>query len=585
MNDEFSLYENGISHLLHALKGNSSQQLYRHALLMQMELAQNIAQARKYRPSRDQEADLNRILEQLIELSLLTTGKSFYEWCQTQPARKQKLRDLFAFAQANPAQDLLEAFIKLGARASKDQSLTGEDLLERYANVPLHAFFLYTSEDEAISSYILNNWDALDALSGTICDIHPLLEQFQSTKSAYEYIQTVDILKEASFCNLSQLPGLFFWDHAGGTAYISFGVEAKPTHIKNVLRVVFEELYREPSLASINRAGHLLKQAENFVPSPQRFAESKPTRQKRHFSQLTRRTDIGIIIALQEEFDVFFPTIAKMQHAESDPESGISFFRFDVPSGGNETSPYHCVSSLLGRTGPTTAAMVTQRMIDLYQPDTFVILGIAAGIHPDIRLGDVIVADSIDSYTDRGKLDERNYNNNAFSLSFSGQVYQCSSDLLHRLHTFKYQYRSAYERWRRSSNRFWKKNLTEALQSSLISTGNLHLPVTYTIGPLASGPLVIASSSFKELLLQRNRSLLGIEMEASGVLAALNQTISQRRSLVLRGVSDFGDERKTELDQVQQGILRQFAMYNTVQLFWKLLEVRLFPQNFSPSIL
>ncbi len=267
MSDEFTPYEYGISRLLAASKGESNQRLYRDTLLMQMQLANNIEQARKYGSSPDQRVDLHRILEYLIELSLSATGKSFAVWCQPQVTERQEQPDLSDMRREDLAQELMEAFIELENGPQTKQNLADEDLLERYASVPLHAVFLYTSEDEAISSYILDNWDALDSLSGAICDIHPLLEQFQQRSNAYEYIRNLDVVKEVSFNDLSQLPGLFFWDHAGQTAYVSFGIEAKPAQIKNVLRVVFKELYREPDLASIQRAKQILGQVQYIAPS------------------------------------------------------------------------------------------------------------------------------------------------------------------------------------------------------------------------------------------------------------------------------------------------------------------------------
>ncbi len=579
MSDEFTLYERGISHLLNALQTKSSQQFHQDILLVQFRLARNITRARIYGPEPSQDAELNKILEQLIELSLLVTGKSFYEWCQTPVSLKQEASDLSDMRREGFSQELLDTFIELGARPFKGQSLAHEDMLERYVSVPLHAVFLYTSEDKAVSSYILDNWGALDALSGSICDIHPILEQFQNANDAYNYVQQLDIVQKASFNTLSQLPGLFFWNHTGETAYLSFGAETKSTHITNVLRVVFEELRRDPTpgLVSVNRAKQILGQAQHL--SDQQSSMYRPFLQEQNGVKHINRADIGIIIALPEEFDVFFPTIARRQQAESDPQSGSSFYCFDAPTKVNPAQPYRCVASLLGRMGPMSAILATQRMMDLYQPLTYVVLGIAAGIHPDVCLGDVIIADSVDSYIDRGKLAGKD-DSGAFSLSLSGQVYQCSADLLHRLHAFKYHNSRIYRQWHQASARFWKKNpMEETPLQRLVQTGTLRLPVTYTIGPLASGPLVLASSSFKELLLRRNRSLLGVEMETGGILAALNQDLKQKRSLVLRGISDYGDERKAELDKIQQGILRQFAMHNTVQLFWKLLEAGIFQQN------
>ncbi len=223
-----------------------------------MELARNIAQTRRYGPPPGQEANLNRILDRLTALSLSTTGQSFYAWCQSQASRQREPLELSDIRTEGFSQDLLEAFIELGAQPERGQNLADEDPLERYRSVPLHAIFLYTSEDREVSSYILDHWDALDAISGTICDIHPILEQFQRGGSAYAYLKKIDILREAEICDVSQLPGIFFWDHAGQTAYLPFGMEAMSLQVKRALRVVFAELQREPTLASVQRASEIL---------------------------------------------------------------------------------------------------------------------------------------------------------------------------------------------------------------------------------------------------------------------------------------------------------------------------------------
>lgn len=286
----------------------------------------------------------------------------------------------------------------------------------------------------------------------------------------------------------------------------------------------------------------------------------------------TRSVDIGIIIALQEEFDVFFPTIQQAFTPEVDPDSGRHFFLF---RGNGTRHVYSCVVSLLGGMGHTDTAIMTESMLRLYQPRTIVMLGIAAGIHDDVRIGDVIVANSVDSYIDRGKIksDEQLHSS---SIQFSGQVYQCSADLLHFLQAFKYTHAHAYQQWCQSGSRTMKQ-LDNTMREELEAKGFLRFPITYQIGPLASGPLVVASSTFKNQLQQRNRSFLGIEMEAGGMMAVLHELIAGKRSLILRGVSDYGDERKKDLDTIKGNILRHYAMHNAVQLFWQLLGAEAFP--------
>ena len=85
------------------------------------------------------------------------------------------------------------------------------------------------------------------------------------------------------------------------------------------------------------------------------------------------------------------------------------------------------------------------------------------------------------------------------------------------------------------------------------------------------------SVAFKTWLKHRDRSYLALEMESMGVLSAIYKATPATGSLVLRGVSDYGDERKKELDAIGKGSLRQYAMHNALQLLWKLMELGVLP--------
>jgi hypothetical protein len=62
-------------------------------------------------------------------------------------------------------------------------------------------------------------------------------------------------------------------------------------------------------------------------------------------------------------------------------------------------------------------------------------------------------------------------------------------------------------------------------------------------------------------------------MEAAGIMAAVWDEIRPKRSLVLKGISDFADERKTDLDATRGGLFRRLAMRNCVRFLWLLLEI------------
>jgi hypothetical protein len=49
--------------------------------------------------------------------------------------------------------------------------------------------------------------------------------------------------------------------------------------------------------------------------------------------------------------------------------------------------------------------------------------------------------------------------------------------------------------------------------------------------------------------------------------------------MMLRGISDFGDKRKKELDKIGKGGLRRYAMGNAISLLWQLMEAGILPRR------
>lgn len=73
-------------------------------------------------------------------------------------------------------------------------------------------------------------------------------------------------------------------------------------------------------------------------------------------------------------------------------------------------------------------------------------------------------------------------------------------------------------------------------------------------GRIASGPLLVDSKSFKQLLSERDPLSLCLDMESGGFVAASECSIASKalyRSLVVRGISDLGDGTKRKDDDGQ----------------------------------
>ena len=102
-------------------------------------------------------------------------------------------------------------------------------------------------------------------------------------------------------------------------------------------------------------------------------------------------------------------------------------------------------------------------------------------------------------------------------------------------------------------------------------------------GHLASGPTVGAAPAFKDWLKTRDRKYLALEMETGGLMAAVYEQADPKRTLILRGISDDGDEHKEELDKMGEGAFRRYAMHNAIQLLWRFFDAGILPHNTPPK--
>jgi len=97
-------------------------------------------------------------------------------------------------------------------------------------------------------------------------------------------------------------------------------------------------------------------------------------------------------------------------------------------------------------------------------------------------------------------------------------------------------------------------------------------------GHIASGQVVAAAGAFGNWLRSnRDRSYLAIEMEAAGVLAAVHKQLDPQHTMIIRGISDFGDARKKELDRIAKGALRVLAMRNCIRFLFGMAQLGAFP--------
>lgn len=271
--------------------------------------------------------------------------------------------------------------------------------------------------------------------------------------------------------------------------------------------------------------------------------------------------EVLVLVALPEEFGELLASIGDFTVVR-DEHDRVYRFRRAGPVG---QPHYECAAMLIGSMGPTAGAITAQRALASLRPATVVLIGIAAGIDADVRVGDVIVADVVDAYLEHAKATPNA--DGGFELRLAGEPYRTSAALRTAVQHFEFEHAGLWREWRDAGH----AALPDAVQQDP-RVGELvaDLPALH-VGHLASGPVVGAAAAFTELLKRRDRKYLGLEMEAAGLLVAVHRPGVHAESLVIRGVSDLGDERKRCLDAVGAGSLRRLAMGNAQRALWALL--------------
>lgn len=213
-------------------------------------------------------------------------------------------------------------------------------------------------------------------------------------------------------------------------------------------------------------------------------------------------------------------------------------------------------ASMFRRTGGESLATgVTAHGVIAWKPNRVVLVGIAGSLEPkQLKLGDVVVSDEIYGY-EVGDAEES-------GLSFRPTFNQISALDFDRVRAFRND-PEAYRNWQEEC----REGATAIGLKGVTRLPELHLEA------IASGNYVVKSKDFaKRLQRELSPQNKAVEMEARGLFQALR--IHGRRTdvLMIRGISDYADENKAELEKKTKDAWRTFATANAARLlrtFWR----------------
>jgi nucleoside phosphorylase/tetratricopeptide (TPR) repeat protein len=280
-----------------------------------------------------------------------------------------------------------------------------------------------------------------------------------------------------------------------------------------------------------------------------------------------QHVDIGIVVALPEELRTFLDLSESYTPHPDDDLDAYLFTR----------GPYRCAVILVGEMGQTHAGMFTERLISALDPTILVSIGIAGGVHDDLHVGDVHVPSQAVEYIQDAKALPAQ--GGGFAIVPGAPAYRADYALLKAVRSFEFTHRAQHEAWVVECGADLAALLPDAAQRESLVTGKVARSKAKLLagGHVATGPVVGAAPAFSAWIRSHDRNVKSLEMESAAVLAVAQTRSQQKRALALRGISDKGDADKKKLDDLEDGVLRKYAMRNAVRLLWALLDAEALP--------
>jgi nucleoside phosphorylase len=215
------------------------------------------------------------------------------------------------------------------------------------------------------------------------------------------------------------------------------------------------------------------------------------------------------------------------------------------------------------------------------------LVGIAGALHRDLRLGDVVIASTVDSYLASSKITDGKAPHSGadgaetWHIERAGESLPLSNSLKAYTNNFPYvDGGDPYADWRSAAL---------ARKQTLIGASDDATGQAYRLMPVATGDAVVTSDAFAAWLREGNRLRGAVEMEAGGMAHAVYSLDAGRPTdfLVIRGISDYADSRKSSLDQAAPqgvpGAWRKLASQNAFALLLALTGHSSFPWRGAPS--
>lgn len=292
---------------------------------------------------------------------------------------------------------------------------------------------------------------------------------------------------------------------------------------------------------------------------------------------------VAVLVALREEFAELRQGIGTQWEVKQDEEFGGKVYAWVDPDSGAR-----CLAAWSGRAGTTEAGHFAHKLLR-YRPAVLVNVGIAASLHADVRIGDVVVPDMIYAYDKTGKAVpiKDASGREGWSWEKRGDAFRATHHLVEMARELVMADPGLYSRWQDDGAIEYKEirgNNSEAFRAiDEMGTDALCERPEVRVACLGSGDFEGEAPAFVEWIRATNAEIKALEMEAAGMLLSAEKRSAPIPTLVIRGISDHKDVPKLQSDKIERGALRRLAMRNAVRLLRTLLALPEFVRRSESS--
>jgi nucleoside phosphorylase len=287
--------------------------------------------------------------------------------------------------------------------------------------------------------------------------------------------------------------------------------------------------------------------------------------------------DVLILCALEEEFATARAVLDRRAQSSGDTRfAGRPAYLYRVPCRALDDLPaseYTVAVCSDYQMGGEKMAQFASDAFAAAKPHAAILTGIAATARPGVAaLGDVAVSSHVFSYTNVAVIGKK--------LLFRKGGYQVSAAL--RRAAGEFRGHTTYPQWRARC----AGEIVELVAAANISQKPpIKLPrrskPSLIVAEGAGGPFLIRSKAFRGSLTgaggkepKVDPNVTWVEMEAHGFMEAAH--VHEIRAIVMKGISDEGDEKKAKTEKSTNGFWRFYSAANAASAIVDILERRPF---------